>query len=62
VLGLTGVVVSRLPRTVTAAVLPAKQGSARMPCVGQIGDDVWDRRDRRRECITGRTGCRWPMQ
>jgi hypothetical protein len=41
----TGVVVTRLPRTVAAAVLPAKQGTAPMPRVGQIGDDVWDRRD-----------------
>ena len=45
VLGLTGVVFFRLPRTVAPAVLPAKHGTAPMSRVGQIGDDVWDRRD-----------------
>lgn len=41
----TGVVFTRLPRTVATAVLPAKPATAPMPRVGQIGDDVWDRRD-----------------
>jgi hypothetical protein len=41
----TGVVFTWLPRTVAAAVLPAKQDTAAMPRVGQIGADVWDRRD-----------------
>ena len=45
VVSVTGVVFTRLPRTVAAAVLPAKQGTAPMPHAGQIGDDVWDRRD-----------------
>lgn len=56
----TGVVFTRLPRTLAAAVLPAKQGTAPMPRVGQIVEDAWDRRDRRRERITDRMGCRWP--
>ena len=45
VLRVTGVVFARLPRTVAPAVLPAKQGTAPVPRVGQIGSDVWDRRD-----------------
>jgi hypothetical protein len=45
VVRVTGVVFTRLPRTVAAAVLPADQVTAAMPRVGQIGDDVWDRRD-----------------
>jgi hypothetical protein len=45
VLGLTGVVFTGLPWTLAPAVLPAKQGAAPLPRVGQIGDDVWDRRD-----------------
>ncbi len=43
--GLTGVVFTGLPRTVAPAVFPAKQGTAPLPRVGQIGDGVWDRRD-----------------
>jgi hypothetical protein len=39
-LGLTGVVFTGLPRTVAAAVLPAKPGTAPMPRVGRIGGDV----------------------
>ena len=58
----TGVVFLRLPRTVAPAVLPAKQGTAPMPHVGQIGGDVWGRRDWRRERITRRMGFRWPMR
>ena len=45
VVRVTGVVFTRLPRTVATAVLPAKPATAPMPRVGQIGDDVWDRRD-----------------
>src|SRR5580658_9416303 len=45
VVRVTGLVFTRLPRTVAAAVLPAKPATAPMPRVGQIGDDVWDRRD-----------------
>ena len=45
VVRVTGVVFTRLPRTVATAVLPAKQGTAPMPRVGRIGGDVWDRRD-----------------
>jgi hypothetical protein len=45
VLRVTDVVFTRPPRTAAPAVLPAKQGSAPMLRVGQIGDDVWDRRE-----------------
>jgi hypothetical protein len=43
VLRVTGVVFTRLPRTAAPAVLRADQGTAPMPRVGKVGDDVWDR-------------------
>jgi len=45
VLGVTGVVFTRLPGTAAPAVLLAAQCIARMSRVGKVGDDVWDRRD-----------------
>ena len=45
VLRVAGVVFTRLPRTAAPAVLPADQGSAPVPRVGKVGDNVWDRRD-----------------
>ena len=45
VLRVTGVVFTRLPMTATPAVLPADQGTAPMPRVGKVSDEVWDQRD-----------------
>ena len=45
VLRVTGVMFTRLARTAAPVVLPADQGTAPMPRVGKVGDDVWDRRD-----------------
>jgi hypothetical protein len=45
VLRVTGVVFTRLPRRAARAVLPADQGTAAMPRLGKVGDDVWVRRD-----------------
>jgi hypothetical protein len=45
VLRVTGVVFTRLPGIAARAVLPAAQGTAAMPRLGKVGDDVWDRRD-----------------
>ena len=41
----TGVVLTRLPRTADPAVLPAYRGTGPPPRLGKVGDDVWDRRD-----------------
>ena len=45
VLSVTGVVFTRLPRPAVRAVLSADQGTALNDAVGQVGADVWDRRD-----------------